>query len=328
MPSAAGVRAQLGDLRIEASAEAEPPHRFAALRLYPLGNRDADRRVADPVTVTEGEVPARALELAAESLIELGLPGLVLAGGSWSLARGWADVATREALRVNHRFPALGITKLITSTVVLRLVASGRVELDAPVNTYLRSMRLADDEVTVLEILTHTGGVVSPTEQFAERVSEHVELGAVAGRGTFTPSNGGYAVLGQLAADVTGTPFPEAAEALVLAPLGMRDSSFPATWPDSGAIHGHHLAEDGSFEPAPRRCRSCPPWAGCGRPPPTWSSSAPAGRPCCRKNWPRTRCDRTQLGAWQAPTSASVGCATPQPGCTATRALVRASRPH
>jgi CubicO group peptidase (beta-lactamase class C family) len=249
--SPAAVRAQVGDLRIEASAEAEPPHRFAALRLYPLGNRVTDQRVADPVTVTEGDVPTRALELATESLTELGLPGLVLAGDSWSLARGWADLATGEPLRVDHRFPAHGITKLITSTVVLRLVAEGRIGLDASANAYLRSMRLADDEVTVREILTHTGGVVSPTEQFADRVPDHIELGAVVERGTFAPSNGGYAVLGQLVADVTGAPFPDAAEALVLAPLGMRDSSFPTSWPDSGAVHGHHLADDGSFEPAP-----------------------------------------------------------------------------
>ena len=249
--SAAGVRAQLGDVRIEAAAEAQPPHRFAALRLYPVGNRVTDQRVADPVTVTEGEVPARALELAAESLTDLGLPGLVLAGGSWVLARGWAELETGEQLRVGHRFPAHGITKLITSTVVLRLVAEGRIALDAPANAYLRSMRLSDDEVTVREILTHTGGVVSPTEQFAERVPERVALGAVVERGTFAPSNGGFAVLGQLIADVTGSSYPDAADALVLAPLGMRDSSFPVRWPTSGAIHGHHLAEDGSFEPAP-----------------------------------------------------------------------------
>ncbi|HEY4456253.1 MAG TPA: serine hydrolase [Pseudonocardiaceae bacterium] len=247
--SAAGVRAQLGDVRIEASAEAEPPHRFAALRLYPLGNRVTDPRVADPVT--DGEVPARALELAAESLTELGLPGLVLAGPSWSIARGWADLATGEQLRLEHRFPAHGITKLITSTVVLRLVAEGRIELDEPANAYLRSLRLSDDEVTIREILTHTGGVVSPTEQFAEHVPGDVVLGSVVERGTFTPSNGGYAVLGQLIADVTSSPYPDAAEELVLAPLGMRDSSFPTSWPESGAIHGHHLAEDGSFEPAP-----------------------------------------------------------------------------
>lgn len=32
----------------------------------------------------------------------------------------------------------------------------------------------------------------------------------------------------------------------------MRDSSFPACWPAPDAIHGHELAEDGTFEPTPQ----------------------------------------------------------------------------
>jgi CubicO group peptidase (beta-lactamase class C family) len=187
----------------------------------------------------------------------LGLPGLLLAGGPqlWALAHGWADLERREPLRVDHRFPAYGIAKLITSTVVLRLVAAGRVDLDVPANTYLRSIRLADDAVTVRELLTHTGGVIGPYTQFGEHVPDQgTLLGgvlAVEKRGTFVASNGGYAALGQLIADVTGSSYPDAASELVLAPLGMRDSSFPTSWPTSGVIHGHHLAEDGTFEPAP-----------------------------------------------------------------------------
>jgi hypothetical protein len=231
--SAAAVRVQLGDLRIEASTEPEPPHRLAALRLYPLGSRITDPRIAEPMTATSGDVPVRAVELAETSWTELGLPGLILAGGTepWALARGWADLERREPLRVDHRFPAHGIAKLITSTVVLRLVASGRVDLDTPANAYLRSVRLAEDAVTVRELLTHTAGVGSPAEQFAEHVPGQVallgEVVAVEGRGAFKASNGGYAVLGQLIADVTGSSYPDVAGDLVLAPLGMRDSSFP-----------------------------------------------------------------------------------------------------
>ena len=47
-------------------------------------------------------------------------------------------------------------------------------------------------------------------------------------RGSVRPSNGGYAVLGQLVADVTGVPFAAAATRLVLEPLGLTGSSFPA----------------------------------------------------------------------------------------------------
>lgn len=251
------VRAQLGDVRIEAATETGNPGLFSALRLYPVGSRVTDPRIADPRIVLSGDVPESAVDLAETSMAELGLPGLVLAGGTrpWVITRGWADLNQREPLRAGHRFPAYGITKLITATVVLRLAGAGQVDLDAPASTYLRSVRLADDATTVRELLTHTAGVTGPAAQFAEHVPDQAELlGAVVaidGRGTFKASNAGYAVLGQLIADVTGaSSYPDAARELVLAPLGMADSSFPSSWPASNAIRGYHLAQDGSFEPA------------------------------------------------------------------------------
>jgi CubicO group peptidase (beta-lactamase class C family) len=77
-------------------------------------------------------------------------------------------------------------------------------------------------------------------------------------RGTFDYSNGGYAMLGQLVADVTGFPYPEAATRMVLRPLRMTSSSFPASWPGTGAITGYDLADDGSFEPAPGQICALP----------------------------------------------------------------------
>jgi CubicO group peptidase (beta-lactamase class C family) len=106
------------------------------------------------------------------------------------------------------------VTKLITSTAVLRLAAEGRIGLDDPANEHLRTIRLADGTVTVRELLSHTGGVDSPTELFADSVPDLVTLtGPVVGcdgpRGTFAYSNGGYAMLGQLVADVTGSSYQE-----------------------------------------------------------------------------------------------------------------------
>ena len=285
------LRAQIGGMQLEAAAEADPPHRLTGLRLYPLGERVTDARVAAPSTRTSGEVPAAAVAVAEESLAELGLPGLVLAGApggagpgdgtGWVAARGWASLegASLEGaspggaspggaspgalLSPGHRFPAYSVTKLITATVVLRLAADGRIGLDDPACAHLRTVRPADDAVTIRDLLTHTAGVDSPGELFAGRVPDLVTLtGPVvqpAGpRGAFSYSNGGYALLGQLIADVTGGSYPEAAAGLVLGPLGMSGSSFPATWPGTGAVTGYRLAGDGSFEPAPAQVCTLP----------------------------------------------------------------------
>jgi len=263
------VRGRLDGLGVEAAAEAAAPHRLTTLRMYPLGERVSDPRAAAPPSHPSGDVPAAAAAVAAESVAELGLPGLVLAGAwlagpggqqPWTIAQGRADVDRGEALHGSHRFPVYSVTKLITATAVLRLAAEGRLSLDDPASRHLRTIRLADATVTVRELLSHTGGVASPDELFAATVPALAEvtgpvLACPGPRGTFRYSNGGYAALGQLISDIAERQYPEAAAALVLRPLGMTSSSFPGRWPGRDAVTGYQLAGDGWFEPVdPRVC--------------------------------------------------------------------------
>jgi CubicO group peptidase (beta-lactamase class C family) len=259
------VRAQVGGVQIEAAVDPTESHRLGGLRVYPIGGKVADSRIAAPVSRTQGAPPAAVLQVADEAFAELGLVGLVLSAGggsqppadSWVVARGWADLDTAEPLRPEHRFPAYSITKLITATTVLRLVADGMVDLDRPANGYLRAVELADDEVTVRDLLSHQGGIGAGFPLFAGRVPDLADLaGPVLGsegpRGEFKYSNGGYAALGQLVSDVTGRGYGEVATRLVLEPLGMTSSFFPSAWPGPGtdAISGYALADDGTLEPA------------------------------------------------------------------------------
>src|SRR5439155_15305565 len=62
------------------------------------------------------------------------------------------------------RFAACSISKAVTAAAVLRLVAAGKLSLDADVNESLRDWRVIDaDEspvkVTLRQLLTHTAGV-------------------------------------------------------------------------------------------------------------------------------------------------------------------------
>jgi CubicO group peptidase (beta-lactamase class C family) len=162
---------------------------------------------------------------------------------SWAAAFGWADLDREERLRVEHRFPVYGTTKAITAVAVLRLIAEGRVELDAPADDYLTGLRLADGDVTVRDLLAHRGGVLNPGELFAERVPDQRELLGVTvagvGRGEVRISHGGYGVLGRLLGDVMGQGFADATRTLVLEPLGMTRSSFPERWPVDEAVTGY-----------------------------------------------------------------------------------------
>jgi len=297
------AQVELAGIQYLAAAEAAPPHRLAGLRLLPLGGRIRDpRAIPPPPTRVMGEPPPEAAAIAEQAFAELGLAALLLAGGAggpsdpahrragqaagpadhaqepaWVLARGWADLDRAEPLDPGHRFPATGVAALVTTTAVLRLVADGHFGLGSRANDHLRSVRLADDTITVADLLSHTAGVDNPAaaDMYADEVPELAALmGPVIGcsgpRGVARPSNGGYAVLGQLIADVTGMPFPDAVTRLVLGPLGLRDSSFPARVADigPGAVTGYAVNTEGMFVPIPARIPAIPAAGG------LWSTGA------------------------------------------------------
>jgi CubicO group peptidase (beta-lactamase class C family) len=285
------IRARVGGMQIEAVAEPEAPHRLGALRVYPVGSKVYDGRIAAPSTRTWGEPRVGVTGVAEEAFAELGLVGLALSAGSrpadtlpadalpadtlpadtllagpgasWVTATGWAGLDSQEsnstALRPDHRFPAYSVTKLITVTTVLHLVADGSADLDRPANDYLRTVRLSDCAVTVRDLLSHRGGVSTPFGMFAGRVPALADLAGpllpcTGHRGEYAYSNGGYAALGQLIEDITGAGYREVATRVVLEPLGMTSSFFPESWPGAGpdTVAGYVVTDDGSIQSAPQ----------------------------------------------------------------------------
>ena len=292
--------------------------------MTPVGSQVTDARAAAPPTSSSGAVPVVAAATAATAFGELGLAGLALAGGTlggagWAIMRGWSDLDRAERMRPGHRFPAYGITRLITATAVLRLIADERVGIDDPANDHLRTVRLADDAVTVRELLSHAGGVdapapasLPPANRYAGTVPSLVSLygpvlpcsgprGRVSGK-----APGDYAALWQLIADVTGSDYATAVARLVLGPLGLTGSSFPAGWPheDPDAVTGYELAPDGTFQPDLDDITAILLAAG------RWTTAADLVRfgtgwsPCCPSASPARRSGR------RPGTSASAGAST------------------
>lgn len=76
--------------------------------------------------------------------------------------------------------------------------------------------------------------------------------------------NAGYAALRTLITDVTGQLYPDAVAGLVLGPLGMSSSWFPAAWPgaDQRAVTGYELDQQGSFQTVPGSAAADPDAAG------------------------------------------------------------------
>ncbi|MET8651581.1 serine hydrolase domain-containing protein [Nocardia aurea] len=162
-------------------------------------------------------------------------------------AHGLADIATARPVDADTVFRIASITKTFTAVAVLQLWQRGRLDLDAPANEYLRSYRLAPSPrfalPTVRQLLTHTAGIgetARPTRLLRPDFGESVPPGHAvptlsefyrgalkvqAEPGTrWTYSNHGFATLGQLVEDVSGTALDEYLREHVFGPLGMHDT--------------------------------------------------------------------------------------------------------
>lgn len=159
-------------------------------------------------------------------------------GVAWSRSTGGADPL----------FQAGSISKPVTALAALELAARGRADLDGDVNDQLTSWQLPGSRrVTLRQLLGHTAGLGVPFfpgypqgagAPALRQVLDGVPPSATpavrvdpARHATFRYSGGGYAVVQQLVADITGLPFAEAARGLVLEPLGMTRSTFSQPLP-------------------------------------------------------------------------------------------------
>jgi Beta-lactamase class C and other penicillin binding proteins len=148
-------------------------------------------------------------------------------------------------------FQVASLGKWLTAWGVMALVEQGRVDLDAPVSTYLTRWHLPDsafdtDGVTVRRLLSHTSGLGDglgydgfataeqrqSLEQSLTRAADAspdksgtVVLTAEPGSG-WHYSGGGYTILQLLIEEVSGQSFASYMEETVFAPLGMHRTTF------------------------------------------------------------------------------------------------------
>jgi CubicO group peptidase (beta-lactamase class C family) len=197
-----------------------------------------------------------------------GIPGVAV--GVW--ADGREAYACHGVTSVDNPLPVdpgtlylLGsVTKTYTATTLLRLVADGRVELDAPVRRYVPELRLTDEhaaaQVTVLNLLNHTAGLDwgliadfgEGDDALAGYVARMAELGLVARPGERASySQAGYNLAGRLVEKVTGLTFERAVASLVLEPLGLQHSFFARDDVMTRRfVVGHNRGEDGTLQVA------------------------------------------------------------------------------
>lgn len=159
------------------------------------------------------------------------VPGAQLAIRHHGKTLNWefGETEIGSALTVHHgtAIPIGSVTKAFTATLAIALVADGDLDLDAPVVEYDRELRRLPRGLTLRHLLSHTGGLTSdfePDDGTSPRrhVQDCCELAPVVPPGTcFSYSNVGYVIVARLVELVTGMSWAEAAEVMLLRPLGI-----------------------------------------------------------------------------------------------------------
>jgi CubicO group peptidase (beta-lactamase class C family) len=175
----------------------------------------------------------------------------------WAKAYGVADVDSSKPATTATLFQAASMSKPVASMGALRLVQEGRLALDEPVNSKLRSWSVPANEltatrpVTLRGLLTHSAGLTvhgfpgyggdATVPTVVQILNGETPANTATVRVDIEPgsrwrySGGGMTVMQLLMSDVTGEPFPGLMRRLVLDPLGMAASTFEQPLPASFA---------------------------------------------------------------------------------------------
>lgn len=190
----------------------------------------------------------------------LGSPGAsvsVVQNGQviWQNAAGMSDPA--HAYTPATIQPMGSVGKTYTATLTMRLVEQGKIQLDAPINSYLANPVVDGDRVTVRHLLSQRSGYVEAFTGSEEETAKFADptypwtraevLGTVQRDGTFPIgerfeySNTNYLLLGEIIDQMSGSSYGQYLANEILDPLGLT-----GTFVDENATRLDNFA-DGHF---------------------------------------------------------------------------------
>jgi CubicO group peptidase (beta-lactamase class C family) len=136
-------------------------------------------------------------------------------------------------------FRIASTTKTFTGTTVMRLVEQGRLDLDAPVRTYLPDFQTKDrsvaPRVTLRQLLNHSAGWLGEyyedtgpgDDALARYAAGMARLPQLTPPGTvFAYNNAALSLAGRVLEAATGETYEDVVRALLLEPLGLAHSYF------------------------------------------------------------------------------------------------------
>lgn len=188
-----------------------------------------------------GPVALDALDSAVlEELQSTDTPGaavVVVDGEHVVYARGFgvANVETGSPVTPDTVFQIGSMTKSFTAAAVVALAEEGKLDLQAPVGTYVPGLSPRLARVTTHQLLTHTAGILDEPDEYG--LHDESALGAYvrswgdayclfAPGEVFSYSNSGMALAGLVLEEAGVEPYATQVAKRLFAPLGMAHTTF------------------------------------------------------------------------------------------------------
>ena len=225
--------------------------------------------------VTDGDVAAAEFTRSLFARLPAGDPGCTVAVGRggkvvFAEAYGAARLDPLEPMTVDTVVDIGSVSKQFTATAILMLAERGKVDLDAPLSTYLPGLPAWGSRATIAQLIHHQSGIPDYIDLlldrgFTETGSSPTIADALAALGDvvdlrFAPgtsweySNSNYFLLSQVVQAVTGDDLPMFLTTEVFAPLGLDMVMDPMAAIDGKAVSYKRVAgqwqiADGHWEP-------------------------------------------------------------------------------
>lgn len=167
----------------------------------------------------------------------------------WAKGYGLADTAKKNTVTTQTMFSAGSISKLLMASTALKLVEQGKISLDSPINNYLKSWKIADNDftgktpITLRMLLSHKAGT-SQTSYFGfmpdknplptivqilngDKISETRKVVVNSDPNKEFRYSGGGSMIAQMALmDISNQTFTYLTQQILFDKLGMQNSTF------------------------------------------------------------------------------------------------------
>jgi CubicO group peptidase (beta-lactamase class C family) len=152
---------------------------------------------------------------------------------------GYANI--QDSIKVDSKtvFTINSITKAFTGVAIMQLVEEGKVNLGAPISTYLTDLPILWRKVTVQQLASHISGIPDIMDNDANMIAENEEASwkkvqmlksdfKVGERFSYNQTN--YLLLGKIIEKLSGMPFVDFISNNQLKKIGMANTGFGDTY--------------------------------------------------------------------------------------------------